>query len=64
MYRRLHSSRQPAAAPHRATCASEAQPASEFPQPGEVLGEIGLLLAVHLAVALAVALVLPPYGIP
>ena len=36
----------------------EPQATSAFPQPGEVLGEIGLILAVHLAVALAVTLTL------
>jgi hypothetical protein len=36
---------------------------SGFPQPGEMLGEIGLILAVHLAVAAAVALTLRAFGI-
>lgn len=35
----------------------------KLPAAGEVLGEIGLLLAVHLAVALAVALALRACGI-
>ena len=33
-----------------------------FPAPGEVLGEIGFLLAIHLAVALAVVLTLASLG--
>ena len=41
----------------------EAPVASDLPTPSEVLGEIGLLLAIHLAVALAVALTLPAFGI-
>ena len=36
---------------------------SGYPQPGEVLGEIGLILAVHLAVAVAVTLTLLAFGI-
>jgi hypothetical protein len=37
----------------------EAPPvAGDYPRPGEVLTEIGLLLAIHLAVAFAVALTL------
>ncbi len=38
-------------------------PAGDFPVPREVLGEIGFLLAVHLAVALAVAAALQWFGI-
>ena len=37
--------------------------AGDYPSPGEVLTEIGLLLAIHLAVAFAVALTLRLYGI-
>jgi hypothetical protein len=37
--------------------------ASDLPAPGEVLAEIGLLLAIHLAVALAVVLTLRAFGI-
>jgi hypothetical protein len=52
----------------RATRASarrhEAPVASGFPTPSEVLTEIGLLLAIHLAVALAVILTLRAFGIP
>ena len=36
---------------------------SDFPAPGEVLAEIGLLLAIHLAVALAILLTLRAFGI-
>ncbi len=45
--------------------ASASEPAGtpDFPMPGEVLGEIGLILAVHLSVALAVTLVLQAFGI-
>ena len=34
-----------------------------FPQPGAILAEIGLILAVHLAVAIAVTLTLRAFGI-
>jgi hypothetical protein len=34
-----------------------------FPAPGEVVAEVGLLLAIHLAVALAVILTLRAFGI-
>ena len=37
--------------------------AGDFPAPGEVLVEIGLVLAIHLAVALAVILTLRAFGI-
>jgi hypothetical protein len=37
--------------------------ADDFPAPGEVLVEIGLVLAIHLAVALAVILTLRAFGI-
>ena len=36
---------------------------SDQPTPGEVLTEIGILLAIHLAVAMAVALTLRAFGI-
>ena len=49
----------PAASPRQ-----ESPVASHFPAPGEVLTEIGLLLAIHLAVALAITLTLPAFGIP
>jgi hypothetical protein len=42
----------------------ESPVASDLPAPGEVLMEIGLLLAIHLAVALAVVLTLRAFGIP
>jgi hypothetical protein len=52
----------------RATRASarrhESPDASDVPAPSEVLAEIGLLLAIHLAVALAVVLTLRAFGIP
>jgi hypothetical protein len=41
----------------------EAPVASDSPAPREVLAEIGLLLAIHLAVALAVVLTLRAFGI-
>ena len=55
-------------APRRASARQRSFPAdsrttSGFPQPGEVLGEIGLILAVHLAVAVAVTLTLRAFGI-
>ena len=37
--------------------------AGNVPAPGEVLAEIGLVLAIHLAVALAVILTLRAFGI-
>ena len=37
--------------------------AGDVPAPGEVLAEIGLVLAIHLAVALAVILTLRAFGI-
>ena len=54
--------------PRRASARQRSFPAdcrttSGFPQPGEVLGEIGLILAVHLAVAVAVTLTLRAFGI-
>jgi hypothetical protein len=49
----------------RATAPRHEPPvASDLPAPGEVLTEIGLLLAIHLAVALAVILTLRAFGIP
>jgi len=35
-----------------------------FPAPREVLGEIGLLLAIHLAAAFGVVMALQSFGIP
>jgi hypothetical protein len=40
-----------------------ALPARDFPASGEVLAEIGLILAIHLGVALAVTLALRASGI-
>ena len=37
--------------------------AADFPAPGEVLLEIGLMLAIHLAIALAIILTLQAFGI-
>jgi hypothetical protein len=37
--------------------------APDCPLPGEVIGEIGVILAVHLAIALAVTLALRAFGI-
>jgi hypothetical protein len=37
--------------------------AGELPRAGEVLNEIGLILAIHLALALAVTLSLQAFGI-
>ena len=37
--------------------------AGDFPTPREVLGEVGLLLAIHLAAAFAVAATLRWFGI-
>ena len=45
------------------TYPADTEAASGFPQPGLVLGEIGLILAVHLAVALAVTVTLRAFGI-
>ena len=40
----------------------EIQDPSSFPAPGEILNEIGLLLAIHLAIALAVVLTVASLG--
>jgi hypothetical protein len=37
--------------------------AGDYPTPGEVLTEIGVLLAIHLAAAIAVAVTLRLFGI-
>jgi hypothetical protein len=37
--------------------------AGDVPAPGEVLGEIGLILALHLAAAAAVTLTLRAFGV-
>jgi hypothetical protein len=55
-------------APRRASARQRSFPADSrttagYPQPGEVLGEVGLILAVHLAVAVAVTLTLRAFGI-
>jgi hypothetical protein len=42
---------------------ADSQATSGFPRPGPVLFEIGILLGVHLAVALAVTLILRVSGI-
>jgi hypothetical protein len=38
-------------------------PVADFPAPGEVLLEIGLMLAIHLAIALAIIVTLQAFGI-
>ena len=43
--------------------APEIHEPSSIPAPGEILNEIGLLLAIHLAVALAVVLTLASLGL-
>jgi hypothetical protein len=40
-----------------------ARPTPDFPQPGEVLMEVGLILAAHLALALAVTWALRAFGV-
>jgi hypothetical protein len=53
-----------AAAPaHHWSYPADSQVASEFPRPGAVLLEIGLVLGIHLAVALAITLTLGALGI-
>jgi hypothetical protein len=42
---------------------ADSRTTSAFPQAGEVLGEIGLILAVHLAVAVVITLTLRAFGI-
>jgi len=42
--------------------APEIQEPSSFPAPAEILNEIGLLLAIHLAIALAVVLTVDSLG--
>lgn len=51
--------------PWRSTESSDRAPSvpGEFPTPPEVLTEIGLLLAVHLGLAVAVVLALRLFGI-
>jgi len=63
MKRSLPYPRQAADSADRATFAPETRAADARPLPGEVLGEVGLILAVHLAVALAVCLTLQAFGI-
>jgi hypothetical protein len=48
-----------------ATAAPDRVPvgAGDYPTPGELLTEIGVLLAIHLAVAIAVAVTLRFFGI-
>jgi hypothetical protein len=48
---------------HRWSCPAAPQATAGFPQPGAVLFEIGVLLGIHLAVALAVTLILRASGI-
>jgi hypothetical protein len=56
--------RHPAERAARLTMRRQRAPAAEdFPVFGEVLAEIGLILAIHLAVALAVTLTLRASGI-
>jgi hypothetical protein len=43
--------------------APDIQEPSNFPAPGEVLNEIGFLLAIHLAVALAVVMTIASLGL-
>ena len=62
----LRSARTPdfAALPtHRWSYPADSQATSGFPRPGAVLFEIGLVLGIHLAVALAVTLALRASGI-
>ena len=56
--------RSAARASHASARRHEAPVASDLPTPSEVLTEIGLLLAIHLAVALAIILTLRAFGIP
>ena len=49
--------------PRQLPPATDDQATSAFPQPGEVLAEIALILAIHLAVAVAIALTLRGLGI-
>jgi hypothetical protein len=55
--------RSAARAPRATARRHESPVASDVPAPSEVLAEIGLLLAIHLAVALAVTLTLSAFGI-
>ena len=48
---------------HRWSYPADPQATAGFPQPGAVLFEIGVLLGIHLAVALAVTLILRASGI-
>jgi hypothetical protein len=48
---------------HQRSSAEGTRGTSEFPRPGEVLVEVGLILAVHLAAAIAVILTLRAFGI-
>ena len=60
----LHSSsRTREAARHQGSYPADSQATFGFPRPSEVLGEIGLLVVVHLAIALAVTLTLGAFGI-
>ena len=67
MKRSLHSSAPtpdlPAPQTHQWSYSADSQATSGFPRPGPVLFEIGILLGVHLAVALAVTLILRVSGI-
>ena len=58
-----YSSRSEADAKRSTARHPESPVAGNVPAPGEVLAEIGLVLAIHLAVALAVVLTLRAFGI-
>jgi hypothetical protein len=47
---------------HPSSRAPEIEEPSSSPAPGEILNEIGLLLAIHLAIALAVVLTVDSLG--
>jgi hypothetical protein len=60
----LHSFRRPAGRAARVTpLRQRAHPTKDFPAFGEVIAEIGVILAIHLGVALAVTLALRMSGI-
>jgi hypothetical protein len=58
-----YSSRSQADAKRSTARHHEPPVAGDFPAPGEMLVEIGLVLAIHLAVALAIILTLRAFGI-
>ena len=59
----LRNSRRPTERAARLTSRHRVPAARGYPAFGEVLAEIGLILAIHLGVALAVTLTLLAYGI-